>query len=146
MTFTLTSPAFAEGGDIPSDHTCDGANQPVPLQWSDAPAGTAEFAVIMDDPDARGFVHWVVAGIPADQTSLGGGSLPAGVVEGRNDFGRTGYGGPCPPSGSHRYQLTLLALSSSLGLSGTPTADEVRAAASSTTLGEARLTGRYSRQ
>jgi Raf kinase inhibitor-like YbhB/YbcL family protein len=146
MSFSLTSTAFSEGGDIPRDHTCDGANRPVPLEWSDVPSGTAEFALIMDDPDARGFVHWVVSAIPGDSTSLGGESLPAGVLEGPNDFGRTGYGGPCPPSGSHRYQFTLYALSSSLGLSGTPTADDVRAAARGKNVGEARLTGRYTRQ
>jgi Raf kinase inhibitor-like YbhB/YbcL family protein len=146
MPFQLTSTAFAEGADIPSEHTCDGANRPIPLEWTGAPDGTAEFALVMDDPDARGFVHWVVVGIPGSATGLEGGSLPAGAREGRGDFGRAGYGGPCPPSGSHRYQFTLYALSSPLGLSGTPTAAEVRTAAADKTLAETHLNGLYTRQ
>ena len=145
MSFSLTSPAFAEGGDIPRDHSCDGADTPIPLQWSAEPAGTAEVALIMDDPDAGGFVHWVVAGIPVGTGRLDGASLPTGAVQGRNSFSGTGYRGPCPPSGSHRYVFTLLALSSPLGLAGTPTADEIRTAAGSKTLGQAVLTGRYTR-
>ena len=145
MSFSLTSSAFSEGGDIPRDHTCDGADTPINLQWSGEPAGTAELALIMDDPDAGGFVHWVVTGIPADAHSLDGNSLPSGAVQGRGSFGSAGYRGPCPPSGTHRYVFTLLALSSSMGLSGVPTAEEVRAAAGTRSLGEARLTGRYTR-
>lgn len=145
MTMQLTSSAFSEGGEIPRDHTCDGANRSIPVNWSGAPPDTAEFALIMDDPDARGFVHWVVVGIPADASSLEGGSLPSGAREGRNDFGRAGFGGPCPPSGSHRYQTTLLALSEPLSVSATPTADEVRSGSSGRVVAEARLTGRYER-
>ena len=100
----------------------------------------------MDDPDARGFVHWLVVGIPASADGLSGGALPAGAREGGNDFGRTGYGGPCPPSGSHRYVFTLYALSEALQLSGTPTADELRRAAGGRILAEARLSGSYARR
>ena len=145
MTFSLTSTAFDEGGDIPRDNSCDGAETPIPLEWSDEPAGTAELALVMDDPDARGFIHWVVAGIPAGVGRLDGGPLPSGAVEGRNSGGGTGYAGPCPPSGTHRYVFTLFALSSPLDLSGTPSADEVRSGASTKTLGEAQLTGLYTR-
>lgn len=145
MSFSLTSPAFAEGGDIPRDNSCDGADSPIPLEWSDEPAGTSELALIMDDPDARGFIHWVLAGIPAGVGRLDGSSLPSSVVQGANSAGGTGYTGPCPPSGSHRYVLTLIALSSPLGVTGSPSAEEVRSAASTKTLGEARLTGRYTR-
>ena len=145
MAFTLTSSAFADGGEIPRDNTCDGANQPVPLAWEGVPAGTTELALVMDDPDAGGFVHWVVAGIPSTATALGTGELPEGAVQGRNGFGRAGYGGPCPPSGTHRYVFTLLALAQPLRLSGTPSADDVRAAAASKTVAETRLTGRYTR-
>ena len=86
MPFQLTSSAFSDGGDIPSEHTCDGANRPVPLAWTGAPDGTAEFALLMVDPDARGFVHWVVAAIPASATELGGGKLLDGAVEGQTSF------------------------------------------------------------
>ena len=145
MTFSLTSPAFAEGADIPRDHSCDGGDAPIPLQWSGEPPGTAEFALIMDDPDAGGFVHWVVTGIPAGEGRLDAGSLPPGVVQGRNSSGGTGYRGPCPPSGSHRYVFTLIALSSPLGLSESASAADVRAAAGSKTVGQVQLTGRYTR-
>ena len=145
MTFSLASAAFADGGDIRRDNTCDGADTPIPLEWSDEPEGTAELALIMDDPDAGGFVHWVVVGIPAGTGRVEGVNLPAGTVEGRNSFGGSGYRGPCPPSGSHRYVFTLIALSSPLGLGGTPSAEEVRSAASTKTLGQTQLTGRYTR-
>ena len=144
MTLHLTSPAFAEGGAIPSDYTCDGQNLQLPVQWSGAPAGTTEFALIMDDPDARGFVHWVVTGIPADVTGLAD-PLPAGAVQGRNDFGRAGYGGPCPPSGTHTYVVTLYALSAPLGLTGASTAAAVRSAAATNTLATAVIRGTYRR-
>ena len=146
MPFTLTSSEFSEGGEIPVEFSCDGEDQPPPLSWSGVPEGTAELALLMDDPDARGFVHWLVTGIPAGASSLGAGNLPAEAVEGRNDFGRSGYGGPCPPSGTHRYVVTVYALSESLSLSGTPTADEFRNASNGKVLGEARLEARYTRQ
>jgi hypothetical protein len=139
--FTLSSTAFAEGDPIPTEYTCDGADDPLPLAWSGTPAQTAELALIFDDPDAGGFVHWVVNGIPADVTELGD-PLPAGASEGRNDFGGTGYSGPCPPA-NHTYLLTLFALSAPLGLSGNPTAAEVRQAAADKTLATATLRGTY---
>ena len=145
MAFRLTSSAFADGAAIPSDYTCDGADLRPPLAWSGAPPETAEFALVMDDPDARGFVHWVVVGIPADATSLGE-RLPAGAHEGRTDFGRVGYGGPCPPSGTHRYVTMLYALSEPLGLSGSVSALDVRRAAQGETLATAVLTGTYRRR
>lgn len=146
MDFSLTSPAFAEGGQIPTENGCDGGDSPIPLRWSGTPDGTSELALVMDDPDARGFVHWVVTGIPASVGELGAGGLPAGAHEGRNDFGRTGYGGPCPPSGSHRYTTTLYALSEGLDLPADSTADAFRSAASGKILAEARLSGTYARR
>lgn len=146
MPFSLASPAFEEGGSIPSDHTCDGSNLPIPLAWSGTPEGTAELALIMDDPDANGFVHWVVVGIPPATIEFPDGAIAAGSVEGQSGFGRTGYGGPCPPSGTHRYEFTLFALSSPLALSRAATAAQVRSAAAGKTIAEAHLTGRYSRQ
>lgn len=146
MDFALHSDAFDEGGEIPVRHTCDGEDAPLPFRWSGTPDGTAELALILDDPDARGFVHWVVVGIPAAASEIGEAGLPAGAREGRTSFGRTGYGGPCPPSGSHRYTATLYALSAPLELPAGATADEVRSAASGRILGEARLSGRYARR
>jgi Raf kinase inhibitor-like YbhB/YbcL family protein len=146
MDFKLSSTAFDEGGEIPARHTCDGEDVPPPLTWSGTPDGTVELALILDDPDARGFVHWLVVGIPADASEIGEAGLPAGAREGRNDFSRGGYGGPCPPSGSHQYTATLYALSAGLDLAADTTADAFRSAASSKILAEARLSGRYARQ
>ncbi len=116
----FTSPAFGFGGTIPVDYTCDGADHSPPLSWSDAPEGTASFAVVMVDRDAGNFGHWAVYDIPATVTSLAdgaspGGALPAGASELVNDFYLQGYGGPCTAE-QHRYDLTLIAL-------GEPTLD-----------------------
>jgi len=145
VAFTLTSPAFEEGGAIPSEHSCDGGDRPIPVSWSGVPDGTAELALIMDDPDARGFVHWVVVGIPPSATGFENGELPAGAHEGSTGFG-VGYGGPCPPSGTHNYSFTLYALSSPLGAGGNASAQDVRAAAADKTLAEAHLTATYARR
>jgi Raf kinase inhibitor-like YbhB/YbcL family protein len=145
-SFTLTSSAFTEGGSIPRKYTCDAENVSPPLAWSNPPSGTAAYALIVDDPDARGFVHWVAFNIPGNTTQLAEGAKGAEAgTQGRTSFGRAGYGGPCPPSGTHHYVFQLLALSKQLSLSGAPTADEVRSAARSVTLGEAKLTGTYRR-
>jgi Raf kinase inhibitor-like YbhB/YbcL family protein len=145
MSMTLSSSDFGEGQPIPRENTCDGTDQPLEMSWAGAPDGTAEFALVMDDPDARGFVHWVVTGIPADARAVGK-LLPAGAVAGQNDFGRIGYGGPCPPSGQHRYRITLYALSEPLGLSGSPAASEIEQAVAGRTLATAVLNGTYTRQ
>lgn len=145
--FVLTSPSFDEGGAIPIRHSCDGTDVSPALNWEGAPAGTVSFALILDDPDARGFIHWVVYDIPG-----GTGSLPEWVnptgdpPQGRNDFGKTGYGGPCPPSGTHHYRFTLWALSTRLNLSGTPSAAEVRTALTTRILGQTTLIGTYTRK
>lgn len=145
-SFTLESPEFGESDAIPRRYACDGDDVSPPLAWSGAPADTAALALVMDDPDARGFVHWVVFDITASAT----GSLPTGwskspdaSPQGTNSFGRVGYGGPCPPSGTHRYAFRLLALGQALGLSGAPKAQEVLDAAAGHILDEARLTGTY---
>jgi Raf kinase inhibitor-like YbhB/YbcL family protein len=144
--FTLTSPEFAEGQSIPRRYACDGEDVSPPLTWSGAPGDAAALALVMDDPDAGGFVHWVVF----DMTASASGSLPAGwsqspdaPPQGTNSFGRMGYGGPCPPSGTHRYTFRLIALDQALGLGGAPTADQVLDGAAGHTLGEASLTGTY---
>jgi Raf kinase inhibitor-like YbhB/YbcL family protein len=144
--FALTSPEFADNQSIPRRYACDGDDVSPPLAWSGAPPEAAALALVMDDPDAEGFVHWVVF----DMTASASGSLPAGwskspdaPPQGMNSFGRMGYGGPCPPSGSHRYAFRLVALDQALGLTGAPTAKQVLDAAAGHTLGEASLTGTY---
>jgi Raf kinase inhibitor-like YbhB/YbcL family protein len=144
--FALTSPEFVEGGAIPSRYTCDGDDISPPLEWHGAPEATVSMALVVDDPDARGFVHWVVYNVGPSAS----GGLPAGWSEdaefqGSNDFGRIGYGGPCPPSGEHRYDVRLLALDTMLDLTGAPTARDVIDAAAGHTLAEARLSGTYRR-
>ena len=146
--FTLTSDAFAEGGAIPVENTCDGANTSPALAWIGAPSEAASFALILDDPDAGGFVHWVVFDMDAGTRALPAGvPLPAdgGPPQGTNSFGKVGFGGPCPPSGTHHYRFRLLALAARLSLSGTPKASQVLAAAASQILGETILTGTYRR-
>ncbi len=145
--FTLTSTAFADGGAIPRKYTCDAADVSPPLAWAGAPAGTAAYALLVTDPDARGFVHWVAVDIPGSATGLAEGATgtAAAGLEGRTDFGRTGWGGPCPPSGNHRYVFELYALSAPLRLGGTPSADDVRRALAARALGKAALTGTYQR-
>ncbi len=146
--FSLTSTAFPDGGAIPARFTCDGEDVSPDLNWEGAPEGTGAFALVVDDPDARGFVHWVAF----DLTASASGGLAEGVSaspdappQGTNDFGRLGWGGPCPPSGEHRYVFRLLALDRPLELTGAPRADEVLAAADGRVIAEARLTGTYRR-
>ncbi|MFI5262244.1 MAG: YbhB/YbcL family Raf kinase inhibitor-like protein [Candidatus Limnocylindrales bacterium] len=143
--FAMASSAFADGAGVPARYTCSGVDASPPLSWRDAPAGTVAYALLVVDPDAAGWVHWVAVDIPADRASLAAG-IPVGV-QGRNSFGGVGYRGPCPPvgSGTHHYVFTLYALSKRLGLSGVPTAAAVRAAAAHVTLGTTHLTGTFRR-
>lgn len=143
---TLRSSAFEDGGAIPGRYTCDGEDVSPPLAWDGVPQGTQELALIVTDPDARGFVHWALAGIPADAGELAEGKGDEIGTPGPNGFGRTGWGGPCPPSGEHRYEFRLYALSGTLTPSGAPTAEELRRAMEGQVLGEALLTGVYSRR
>ena len=146
--FELKSPSFVEGGAIPIKYTCDGQNVSPALVWEGAPASTAALALIVDDPDARGFVHWVVYNIAGGQT----GGLPEGAgqsavpPQGRNDFGRAGWGGPCPPGGTHHYRFTLYALSAPLSLSDMASAADVRGALARVLLGHTTLIGTYARK
>ncbi len=113
-TLKITSPVFSEGQPIPKLFTCDGANASPPLEWSGVPAGAKALALIVDDPDAPSglFTHWIVINLPPETKSLpeGAKALPAGSEQGTNDFGKVGYGGPCPPKGRHRYFFHLYAL------------------------------------
>jgi len=149
MTITLTSPDFEDGGQIPTRLTCDGADDLPALRWDGLPAGTAEVALLVEDPDAPGgtFVHWVLWGVGATSRELSAGQLPAGAKNGRNDFGRRGWSGPCPPRGrgEHRYIFTVFASSEPLSLAPGASATELRKALHGRVLAEGRLTGRYSR-
>lgn len=108
----LRSRNFEDGGRIPSEFTCDGRDVSPQLSWGDVPDGTKSFALSVTDPDAPGgtFIHWLVYDIPEDVDEINQGSLPDGAKQVRNDFGKKEYGGPCPPSGTHRYIFTLYAL------------------------------------
>jgi Raf kinase inhibitor-like YbhB/YbcL family protein len=153
MAITLTSTAFGEGETIPKTYTADGTNVSPPLQWGDPPAGTQSFALIADDPDApRGtWVHWVLFDLPAGERGLGEGtpaaeSLPGGARQGKNDFGKLGYGGPSPPPGKpHRYFFKLYALDKPLSLSPGATKAQVEGAMKGHVLAEGRLMGKYGR-
>jgi Raf kinase inhibitor-like YbhB/YbcL family protein len=139
----LESSVFREGGLIPAQYTCDGEDRSPPLAWSGAPAGTVSYALIMDDPDApRGtWDHWLVWNLKGTALAEGG----VDGVSGTNSWDRTGYGGPCPPSGTHRYVFRLLALDTALELPPVTRKDALLAAAKGHVLAEARLTGRYAR-
>jgi Raf kinase inhibitor-like YbhB/YbcL family protein len=146
MTMTVSSTAFADGGDIPRRHTCDGENLSPPLSFTGVPSGTQGLALLVEDPDApRGtFVHWVAWGIDPSKGALAEGESPPGT--GTNGFGRRGYGGPCPPKGrAHRYVFTLFAVSTALDLPAGASADALRRAVTGKALAEGRLVGRYAR-
>jgi Raf kinase inhibitor-like YbhB/YbcL family protein len=146
--FTLTSSGFSDGATIPRRYSCDGDDVSPPLAWSGVPAGTKALLLTVTDPDARGFVHWVAWDLAPDLGGLAegaSGALPDGAPEGRNDFGRTGWGGPCPPSGTHRYVFTLTALAAPLGLPRGTALAAVRQQAAGTTVGETKLEGTYRR-
>jgi hypothetical protein len=150
--FTLTSSAFSEGGEIPDRYTynlggqCNGDNYSPPLLWTSAPLSAQSFAILVTDPDGGNWVHWLQFNIPANafglEEALGG---PNVGIKGVNDFGGLGYGGPCPPSGTHRYIFTLYALDVTLSLSEGASRAEFESAIKGHVLGTAQLTGIRSR-
>ncbi|MBE9049427.1 YbhB/YbcL family Raf kinase inhibitor-like protein [Nostocales cyanobacterium LEGE 11386] len=149
----LQSLAFFIGSTIPFKYTCDGNDISPPLSWDSPPAGTVSFALLMEDPDApkQTFTHWVVYDLPANLRHLPEGitqepHLPSGGVQGKNDFGQLGYGGPCPPSGTHRYFFKLYALDQLLGLPAGVTKAEMLAAMKGHVLEAVELMGRYTRE
>jgi Raf kinase inhibitor-like YbhB/YbcL family protein len=138
----LSSPALADGAEIPVDHTCRGRDVSLPLQWTGIPEATIEIAVVMRDVDADGLVHWVVAGLPPSTGGLAEGTVPEGAVETDNDLGRPGWAGPCPASGTHNYEITLYALSQASGLTaGQPGAEAAEQLELAATLATAALSG-----
>jgi len=152
MGIAITSTAFDEGGMIPREHTCDGRDISPPLAWAGVPEGAKSLAIICDDPDAPmgTWVHWVLFNIPTTASELSQGIpgdkfLENGARHGINDFGTFGYGGPCPPSGTHRYYFKLYALDTELAQEPGITKAKLLAAMEGHILAEGRLMGRYTR-
>jgi Raf kinase inhibitor-like YbhB/YbcL family protein len=152
MALTITSAAFKESGMIPKRCTCDGSDVSPDLSWSGVPEGTRTLALICDDPDAPmgTWVHWVLFNIPPDVTSLPEGvpaqkTLPNGARHGQNDFRKFGYGGPCPPGGTHRYYFKLYALDTAFNLEAGIAKSRLVDAMKGHILAEGQLMGKYRR-
>lgn len=144
--FSISSPAFEAGQAIPARYTCSGQDVSPPLAWSGAPSATKAFVLIVDDPDANGFVHWVVVDLPPSTADLAeDASRTMTAVQSQTSWGSGGWRGPCPPSGTHHYVFTLSALDGRSGLSASATAAQVRAAISGHVLAQATLTGTFRR-
>ena len=152
----LSSPSFENQGNVPGKFTCDGEDISPALEWSGVPEGSETFVLIVDDPDAPDpanprmtWVHWVLYNIPAAVSSLPEGvkdsNLPEGTLQGRNDWNKTGYGGPCPPIGQHRYFHKLYALDTVLPDLGQPTKEKLEKAMDGHVLSQAELIGVYQR-
>ncbi len=152
MTLTLNSPAFGQRENIPAMYTCQGSDISPPLTWTESPEGTQSYALIMDDPDAPGgvFTHWLIYDIPASVNQLPEG-MPiepqvSNGIQGQNDFGRTGYGGPCPPPGGpHRYRFSLYALDQKLNLEQGASKAQLLASMEEHILDRYELTGLFQR-
>ena len=154
MAFIMTSTAFSDKGAVPSKYTCEGRDISVPLEWSGTPPGTKSLALIVDDPDAPDpkapkmtWVHWILYNIPPNVTFLseedGQKTDPKGAKEGLNDWNKTGYGGPCPPIGRHRYFHKLYALDTILPDLNRPRKPELEKAMKGHILGQAEMIGTY---
>jgi Raf kinase inhibitor-like YbhB/YbcL family protein len=148
----ITSSAFKDGQPIPRQYTCDGVNISPPLEWNGTPKSARTIAIIADDPDAPAgtWVHWVVYNLPADNIGLVENlppteNLQAGGFQGKNDFQKIGYGGPCPPSGTHRYFFKVYALDSELPLKGAATKADLEPAMQGHIVAQAQLMGTYGR-
>ncbi|MBI5581410.1 MAG: YbhB/YbcL family Raf kinase inhibitor-like protein [Deltaproteobacteria bacterium] len=152
MAITITSSAFTEGAMIPKKHTCDAEDVSPDLKWSGVPKEAKSLALICDDPDAPAgtWVHWVLFNIPADVNALPAGipsdaALKNGARQGKNDFRKLGYGGPCPPGGTHRYFFKVYALDTVFSLDSGSTKAQVVAAMKGHILAEGQLMGKYKR-
>ncbi len=157
MALRLKSDSFSHQGEIPIQYTCEGEDISPPLSWSGVPEGTEALALIVDDPDAPDpkapkmiWMHWVLYNLPVTVEGLAKGidseALPHGTLPGKNDWGRTGYGGPCPPIGRHRYFHKLYALDKVLPDLGVPTGKELEKAMEGHILAQAELIGTYQKQ
>jgi len=152
MEIKITSSAFEDGGLIPAKYTCDGADVSPPLQWDAVPEGTKSIALICDDPDAPmgTWVHWVLFNLPAETNELAENIpadkiLPDGARQGVSDFGRIGYGGPCPPGGTHRYFFKIYALDAEIGLEADANKRQLLKAMEGHILEQGQLVGKYKR-
>jgi Raf kinase inhibitor-like YbhB/YbcL family protein len=152
VTMVLRSDAFADGGNIPTKYTCEGDNVSPPLTWSGTPVPTRSFALIMDDPDALfgTFTHWMIFDLDPNTSTLGEGvqaapQLPSSTIQGKNGFGKIGYGGPCPPRGRHHYRFTLYALDDLLRLAPGSSKTQVLGAMHGHILEQAQLVGLFQR-
>jgi hypothetical protein len=154
MALAIVSSAFVDGGEIPREYTCEGNDTSPPLSWSGVPWDAHSLVLIVDDPDAPDpqapkmtWVHWVLYNLPPDSSGLSAemtaAQLPAGTGEGLNDWQRTGYGGPCPPIGRHRYFHKLYALDTTLPAMDQPTKAQVEAAMDGHVIASAQLIGTY---
>ena len=144
--FTLTSAAFAPNGEIPAEYSCDDVGNAPPFSWANVPAGTVELVLLVSDPEANGFIHWMIAGIDPKTTGLGPRVAPVGSVELTNSSGTPGYAPLCPPAGiGHTYEFTLYSLSTPSGLTASSDARAASAQVASTATGIAVLTGTYTR-
>jgi Raf kinase inhibitor-like YbhB/YbcL family protein len=143
----ITSSAFQEGGNIPSKFTCDGGDRSPPLQIAEIPSSAKSLALIVDDPDAPSglFTHWIVWNISPQTNEIAEGSAPKGV-QGTSDFGKSGYGGPCPPSGTHRYYFKIFALDRELNLPSGTKRNQLDAAIKGHVVAQGELMGRYTRK
>ena len=143
----IISSAFQQGGNVPSKFSCDGANTNPPLQISDVPPEAKSLVLIVDDPDAPSglFTHWAVWNISPQTSTIAEGSTPKGV-QGTNDFGKSGYGGPCPPSGAHRYYFKIFALDRELGLPSGAKRSQLDTAMKGHVVAQGELMGRYARK
>jgi Raf kinase inhibitor-like YbhB/YbcL family protein len=152
MQIKVKSSAFEEGGMIPKRYTCDGTDVSPPLAWTSVPEGTKSIALICDDPDAPmgTWVHWVLFNLPAEVKELPENVPPQkrlenGAIQGANDFRKIGYGGPCPPGGTHRYYFKLYALDTEMNLQAGATKKELLKAMEGHILAEGQLMGKYKR-
>jgi Raf kinase inhibitor-like YbhB/YbcL family protein len=142
----VTSSAFSSGGAIPAQFTCKGANHNPPLQLQGIPKSAKSLVLILDDPDAPGgtFNHWLMWNLDPTTSQIGERSEPAGAIQGTNDFGKAGYGGPCPPSGTHRYYFRIFALDRTLDLKAGARRPALEAAMKGHILGRSELMARFS--
>ena len=143
----ITSSAFQEGGNVPSKFTCEGSDTSPPLQITGIPSQAKSLVLIADDPDAPSglFTHWLIWNIPPQTTSISEGNAPRGV-HGTNDFGKSGYKGPCPPSGTHKYSFKVFALDRELDLHGGSKRSQLDAAMKGYVIAQGELVGRYTRK
>jgi Raf kinase inhibitor-like YbhB/YbcL family protein len=152
MGIQITSPVFEDGGAIPEKYTCDDLDISPPIEWTDVPEGTKTLAIVCDDPDApmKTWIHWIIFNIPGDVTHLPENVPPEkelanGARQGMNDFHKVGYGGPCPPSGMHRYFFKIYALDTALDLPPGVSKSHLMIAMEGHVLAEAHLMGTYTR-